>query len=342
MTMTSTTPVAQRTTVWAKAEMLAHAQPVQVLNMFGDDHPLPKNKGKVISMRRWDVKVIGATGSVQLDVSGNPVALVEGTEPDGGDLTYSNIEATLAQFGNFTKITDVCEDAYEDPVRQHATEQNGEEAGEVVELACWGVTRGGTNVDYATGTSRVEVNNAVSDAMINRIERSLMAAKAKHERRYLSGDPDYETRPIPASYIIIGHTDLLRDFKELTGWIPYQKYVGQDRICEYEEGSVGKFRVILSPTLTKWADAGAATSTMVSTTGTDADVYPFIAFGRHAYGHTRLKGKNSLTPMIVQPNTPSAGDRLGQVGSVGWKLMYVSMIQHQDWIIRGECGATAL
>lgn len=339
MTMTSGAPAAQRTTVYAKAEMLAHAQPVQVLNLFGDSQPLPKNSSKVIKLRRWDVKALVT------DVNGDPVALTEGSEPAGGDITYNDVEATLKQYGDFVGITDVCEDVYEDPVRQNATEQNGEQAGEIVELACWGALRGGTNVDYSNGTARIQLNTAIDDTMIARMERSLMAAKAKHVRKVQTGSVNYETRPVKASYIIIGHTDLLYDFEQLTDWIPYQKYAGQERICDYEEGSVGKFRVILSPTLTKFADSGAAdaaTSGMVSTTGTSNDVYPFIAFGTHAFGHTRLKGKNAITPMIVQPNSPSAGDRLGQVGSVGWKTYYVSMIQHSDWLIRGEVCATDL
>lgn len=313
MTMESGAPVAQRTNVYAKAEMLAHAQPVMVLNMFGDTQPLPKNSSKIISLRRWDVKALVVDGS------GNPVPLTEGVEPAGGDITYTDVEATLQQYGDFVEITDVCEDVYEDPVRQNATEQNGEQAGEIVELACWGAVRGGTNVDYASGTSRVTVTAVVSDTMIARIERNLMSAKAKHVRKVLTGDPDYETRPVKASYIIIGHTDLLYDFEQLTGWVPYHQYAGQDRICDYEEGSVGKFRVILSPTVTKWEDAGGANAALIGTTdpAVAIDIYPFIAFGTHAFGHTRLKGKNAITPMIVQPNSPSAGDRLGQVGSVG-------------------------
>lgn len=334
MTMTSTAPVAQRTNVWAEAEMLAHAQPVQVINMFGDSHPLPKNKGKVISMRRWDVKALVVDGN------GDPVTLTEGVEPSGADITYSNVEATLKQYGDFVKITDVCEDVYEDPVRQHATEQNGEQAGEIIELSCWGTLRGGTNVEYANGTARNQVNTAVSDAMIQRLERSLMAEKGKHIRKVQTGSKNYATTTVPASYVIIGHTDLLKDFQALTGWKPYDTYASQDRICDYEEGTVGKFRVILSPTLTKWADAGGTAGSMVSTTGTQADVYPFIAFADHAFGHTRLKGKGAIQPMIVQPDTASAGDRLGQVGSVGWKTYYTSAITAQFWLIRGEVAAT--
>ena len=309
--MTTVAPVAQRTNVYAEAETLAHAQPVQALNIFGDSHSLPKNSGKILSMRRWDVKALVVDGN------GDPVALTEGVEPAGADITYSNVEVTLKQYGDFVKITDRCEDEYEDPVRQHATEQNGEQAGEIIELACWGALRGGSNVEYSNGTDRDEVNTAVNDAMIQRIERSLMAEKGKHIRKVQTGSKNYATVTVPASYVIIGHTDLLKDFQALTGWKPYDAYASQDRICNYEEGTVGKFRVILSPTVTNWADAGAAKGTMVSTTGTSADVYPFIAFADHAYGHTRLKGKGAIQPMIVQPNMPSAGDRLGQMGSVG-------------------------
>ena len=337
MTMTTTAPVAQRTNVWAETEHLAHMVPVLVLNQFGDQHSLPKNKGSILSMRRWDVK------DMDFDVSGNPVTITEGVNPSGGDIAYSNVEATIQQYGDFVEITDRVVDEYEDPVRQDATEHNGEQAGQFVELACWGAVRGGTNVVYANGTARNQVNTAVNKNMIDNIERTLMANKAQHIRKILSGDMKTDTMTVKAGYVIVGHTDLLHDFEALDGWIPYQKYASQDRINDYEEGTIGKFRVILSPTLTKWADAGADSSgAMVETTDGTTDVYPFIAFGQHAFGHIKLKGEGSIKAMIRQPNNPDSGDELGLTGSIGWKTRYVAKITAEFWIVRGEVGVTAL
>lgn len=331
-----TTAPAQRTNVWATAEMLAHAQPVQVLNKLGTHMNLPKNKGSILKARRWDVKALSVDGS------GNPVTISEGIDPAGSDLVYTDVEVVLQQFGDFVPITDRVVDEYEDDVRQNATEQNGEQAGEIIELSCWGALRGGTNVDYANGTQRDAVNTVISDAMIARVERSLMAEKCKRERRILTGSPNYATTTVKASYFMVGHTDLLYDLEKLTGWRSADQYASQTTLMDEEAGSVGQLRVILSPTLTKWADAGGAAGAMVSETGTSADVYPLLAFGKNAFFHTNLKGASSIQSMIVQPNNPTNSNPLGLRGSIGWKARYVAGIANDAWLIRLEVAATKL
>jgi N4-gp56 family major capsid protein len=53
-----------------------------------------------------------------------------------------------------------------------------------------------------------------------------------------------------------------------------------------------------------------------------------------------LKGKSSMTPMVVNPK-PAAGDPLGQRGSVGWKLWTTTIILQEAFMGRLEVGATA-
>jgi len=79
---------------------------------------------------------------------------------------------------------------------------------------------------------------------------------------------------------------------------------------------------------------------MRSTTGTNADVYPILFFARDAYGIVPLKGKDSLTPMVVQPR-PAPGDPLGQRGTVGWKAWQSAIILQDAFMVRLEVAATA-
>ena len=79
---------------------------------------------------------------------------------------------------------------------------------------------------------------------------------------------------------------------------------------------------------------------MRSTTGTNADVYPILFVARDAYGIVPLKGKDSLTPMVVNPK-PAHGDPLGQRGTAGWKTMQTSVILNDLWQVRLEVAATA-
>ena len=50
-----------------------------------------------------------------------------------------------------------------------------------------------------------------------------------------------------------------------------------------------------------------------------SDVYPILIFAKDAFGMVPLKGKSSMTPMVVNPK-PTSGDPLAQRGTVGWKL----------------------
>ena len=81
---------------------------------------------------------------------------------------------------------------------------------------------------------------------------------------------------------------------------------------------------------------------MVSTSGTLADVYPILFFGADAYGLVPLKGKDSITPMVKNPNNPVQGDELGQRGFVSWKVMTTAVILNQLRMARAEVAALEL
>ena len=85
-------------------------------------------------------------------------------------------------------------------------------------------------------------------------------------------------------------------------------------------------RYILSPDLSAIADAGGTKAgsgtTMVSTSGTSADVYPMLIFGKEAYGTVPLRGMGAVSPSIIRPGTISKSDPLGQRGYIGWKTWF--------------------
>lgn len=339
MTM-NTVAVNQRTNTYAAAEMLAHAQDVQILNLYGDSRSMPSNKADSVTYRRW------VPHAVPVDPgTGMPVAIVEGVNPTAQDLLYEDVVAQIVQFGGVTNITDRVSDLAEDDVRSHATQANGEQAGTYAELACWGTLRGGTNVVYSNGTARNSVNTPINANMLSSIERAMRRNKGKEITRVMSGSTNYATVPVPRAFVIFGHTDLKHDFEALPGFNNFETYYSQDgKMSHYEVGRWGSFRIILSPTLTRFDDAGAlvAGSGGMLVGATRVHVYPFVAVARDAYMHVRIKGKGAIQPMIVQPDTPSAGDRLGLVGSVGFKMYYTAAIANEAWVFRGECGATAL
>lgn len=176
------------------------------------------------------------------------------------------------------------------------------------------------------------------------ITRTLKAQKAQKLTNILGSSPNFSTRAIEASYIAFAHTNCEGDIRNMAGFIPVAQYGQRQPFCPEEIGSVEDVRYVLSPDLAAFADGGGAKAgsgtTMISTSGTSADVYPILFVGKEALGSVPLKGKEAITPMVVNMK-PSASDPLAQRGSVGWKTYYAAVRLNENWLVRGEVAATA-
>ena len=232
-------------------------------------------------------------------------------------------------------------DLSEDPVLRDASELAGEQAALTVEMVTYGVVKAGTTVFYANGTARTSVNTVVSLNKQRAVTRSLKNQGALKITKMLSSSPNYGTQGIEAGYIAVAHTDCESDIRQLPGFIPCAKYGSRTMLCAEEIGSVEECRYVLSRHLSAWADGGATTSTMVTTSGTSADVYPILYFAREAYGLVPLKGAQAITPMVVN-RKPSHSDPMAQRGYVSWKTYFTCVRLNETWMARLEVAVTDL
>jgi len=323
-------------------DLLKRGIPYLVLEKFGQTYPIPSNSTKVAKFRRYFLS--GSTGSAS-DGTGNffvPLAttpLVEGVTPAGKNLSKVDYTVTLQQYGDFTTITDVVLDTHTDPVLQQCTEILGEQAAQTVETIRYNVLKAGTNVFFANGTARSSVNTVITRDLQRKITTALTRQNAKPITQIVKSTPDFRTEPVEAAFIGLVHPDLESDIRNMTGFIPTKQY-GTVTPFENEIGSVERVRYLTSTIFAPFADAGGAAGAMRTTSGTSADVYPVLFIARDAYGIVPLKGKDALTPMVVNPK-PAAGDPLAQRGTVGWKTMTAAVILQDAWLVRLECSATA-
>jgi N4-gp56 family major capsid protein len=318
----------QRTAVWAMVEMLSHAEPVLILSRFGLQKPMPMNKANQAKFRR----------PVPFPPATTP--LVEGVTPSPQKMAYEDVPVTMAQYGATVEVTDVITDMAEDPVLSDATMLCGEQAGATVEQVIYGAVKAGTNVQYANGTARSSVNTVITLALQRKVTKFLKAQKAKKITSILAGSANYDTHPVEAAYVAVTHSDCESDIRGMTGFIPVAKYGSRTPICPEEIGSVEDVRYIVSPDLASFPDAGGTKGSMQSTSGTSADVYPVIYFGKEAYGLVPLKGQSAITPMVVNMK-PSASDPLAQRGYVSWKTFFAACRLNESWMERLEVAVTA-
>lgn len=336
--------ITPRTAAYVVRDLLKRAMPYMPIERFGQMYPIPQNNTKTAKFRRYFL--VGATGSAGAGVAGQPyyvplatTPLVEGVTPTGSRLTYADYTVQLAQYGDFITITDVVEDTHEDPVLQEATQIMAEQASLTIETVRFNILKAGTNVFYANGSQRTDVNTTITLAKQRSATTALTRQNAKPITQILKSTPDFRTEPVEAAFIGLVHPDLETDIRNMTGFIPTKQY-GTVTPWENEIGAVERVRYLTSTVFAPWADAGDTKGLMRSTTGVKADVYPILYVARDAYGIVPLRGKDSLTPMVVNPK-PAAGDPLGQRGTVGWKAWQSAVILQDAFFIRYEVAATA-
>jgi N4-gp56 family major capsid protein len=345
--ITSYGDISPAVAAYSVVRMLKRALPYLHIEKFGQTYPLPTNSTQTAKFRRY--YMIGTTGSAGPDAIASatfniPVAttpLVEGVTPTGSVLTNQDYTVQLYQYGDFMTMTDVIEDTHTDPVLQQMTDILGEQAASTVETLRFNVLKAGTNVFYGNAVAgRANVVTAISLTDQRHVTTGLNRQNARKISTVVASTADFNTKSVEAAYMAIVHPDLESDIRSMTGFIPVASYGPHTSPFEGEIGSVEQVRYLTSTIFAPWADAGGAKGAMRSTSGTSADVYPVLIFGRDAFGLVPLKGKSSMTPMVVNPK-PAPGDPLGQRGTVGWKLWTATVILQDAFMARLEVGATA-
>lgn len=240
--------------------------------------------------------------------------------------------------------TDKTADLYEDDVPGEMIDLAGERMGLVREMVIYGVLKGGTNKFYAGGTNRGTVDEKISLSLLRKVSRSLLDNRAKPITQVLAASTQVNTAPAGRSYLVFVHTDAENDIKNIPGFIHYYEYGTREMIHEMEIGYVDRYRFIVSPELFPYEDSGASVGTtgLVSTSGSNIDVYPFIMVGQDAWANVMLRGSKSLEPTHIPAKKKTKDDPHGQRGYVGSIFWVAPFIQNDFWMAIAECGVSDL
>lgn len=245
----------------------------------------------------------------------------------------------------YTIITDRVADLAEDPVLKDAAQLSGEQAAETKENVIWGVLRGGTNVSYTgTANARNGVDSVLALSDQRGITRSLKAQRGKYHTSMLSGSTNYAVEPVDSSFIAFAHTDAESDVRNMTGFVPRERYGQPTKLVPGEIGKVEDVRYVISPLLEPFTDAGNGTvpAGIKSTLGTAVDVYPIVYVAKEAFGTVPLRGAGSMAPKVRNPGEVSPSDPLGQRGFVSWKMWFTCLRLNEAWMNRLETAVTDL
>jgi N4-gp56 family major capsid protein len=328
--------ISPRTAGFAVRKLLDRGQFLMVLERFGQVDPQGQNKTKTRKWRRY------------LSLPRATAPLAEGISPAGQRLNHVDVNATLEQYGDLVKISDVILDTHEDSVLDETVKIMGEQAAETVEVVRYNVVKAGTNVFYPAGaTARIGVASPITRAVLRQVIRSFNRNKARSISEIIKASALVSTEPVAPSYFALGHTDLESDIRGITGFVPCEQYSNSDKALPGEIGKVESTRFILSALLEPWLAAATTASTQSTylsngavTASGSADVYPILVIARDAYAIVPLQGKNAASVAVVNPK-PVHGDELGQSGFASWKTYQTAAILNQLWLARIEVACTA-
>lgn len=308
-------------------EFLKRGEPNLVFELFGQAKPLPANSSDTAVFRKYNA--LPATVKT----------MTEGVTPAASSLTRTDVTVALTQMGDGINITDRVTDLVRDNVLKEATEVLGDQAPQMIEKFRFSKLIAGTNYLRAGSVAARNLIVAPYDKTMQRVAvRSLKRQLAKPITRVVRSTTNFDTKNVPASYVAVAHPDLETNITSMAGFKRVEDY-GQLSPYNGEIGSCDGVRYILTTSCTAWADAGGTKGTNISTTGTNADVYPVLFFGQDAYAVIALKGAFAVTPMVVNPK-PSDSDAWAQRGWVTWKTYTGCEILNQAWMFRVECTAT--
>lgn len=138
---------------WEK-RLLSRFRAETVFNRFGMQKGIPRQGGKTISFRRMEAIYSAGTGGSNAAGSA-PSALTEGTPPAVINATWTEVLATVSQYGQVLIITDMLQLQALDDVTTETVENFAEAMVDALDLVTRDVLVAGTNVQYAsTGGSR--------------------------------------------------------------------------------------------------------------------------------------------------------------------------------------------
>ena len=200
-------------------QLLESAKTRFVHTKFGQKRPIPRNNGKHVEFRRWNL--------FNPDVELNK--LTEGVTPQGQSLSQSTVEADVTQYGAYVEVSDLLDMTGYDRVIADSAELLGEQLGTVVEWVTRDAMCMGNNVQYAGGKVNRLALTASDKLTVEEIRKAVRTLKRAKARPF--GDKGRK-----AHFICICSPEATYDLQNDTLWQDVSKYSNAENIYSGEIG----------------------------------------------------------------------------------------------------------
>lgn len=286
--------------------LLRRAKPKLVHNLFGVKTSIPARGGTSVEWRRVE------------QISATTTALTEGTVSTETIPTVNRVTATISQYAQFFRSTDLVELQSYDPLVAEFTAALGEAMGDSLDQLTRNGITGGTTVQYAsTAASRGGVASGMR----------LNAAEVREALATLETNNAY---PINGVFPAIIHTrtkyDLFSDTNIVNAFLYAYERGGSNPLATGQLGNYLGVEFYVTSNARIFASLGLS----------GADVYASMFLADGAFGVINLSADTARTYFKARGSGGSTGDPVDQVWSLGWKAAHAVAILNDNFMVRVE------
>lgn len=301
--------------------MLFRAKKAQVFYPFSYLDAIPMHGGNQVSWRRLEAFSLATT------------PITEGVAPASTGMSVTEVTATVSQYGNFATISDQLYYMGIDDLLAEGSLAMGQNGGESVDSVIATALGNGTNIVYATGSSKgsIGTGNPITAALIRTGNETLEVANALK----FGGDEQDQHLGV-GGFVLFVHPHQVYDIyndTEIKNALQYSA-MSNTNDSKFWTGHIASFygtEIFKSTLCPVFSGAGSA----------GANVYGAILIAKEAFACLDVAGTGKFQ-LEDQPfgSGGATGDPLSQVASIGWKAFQAPTILNQNFMCVIMTGAT--
>lgn len=265
--------------------------------------------------------------------------LTEGQPPAGKQLSKTDLQATIQQYGDYVTLTDMVEATVQHPALRDANKLLGEQSGETIDALNRDVWVAGTSVFYggnvAGRANLLGVAHKIDAPLLERLIRYLGEQNASMFTEMVESSDKQGTVPIRDCYWSIITPGILFTLESVPGFAAVEHYQGQTRTMRGEVGAYKNIRFLSTTQAKSFLGGGGTASGDVKATSGVADVHVGLVFGEDAVAEIPLEGM-SLENIIKPLGKGGTSDPLDQIATSGWKAARTSVRLNEAFMTRFE------
>lgn len=263
-----------------------------------------QNSGKTITWNRYT------------PLSAATTALTEGANGTESNISAATVSATVAEYGNYDKISSLLYGTSIDKAAKEKTELLSQNANETLDTLARNELFSGATVQYANGRASLATVTATDTLTVTEVRKAVRTLKKNNATAYDDGFFIAKVGP-DTSF------DLMAD----STWVNAHSYKDGSELYKGELGKLHRVRFL---------ECSSNQRSESSTT----TVYSNFFHGKQAFGEVDLEG-SGLKLIIKNSDNSDTSNPLNMFMTIGWKATYAVKTLNANWLINVKTGATA-